>query len=130
MIVSNATLHNQDEINRKDIRINDTVLVQRAGDVIPEVVKVILEKRALKSNAFVIPNECPIFFFLKLQSLKMKLYYRCDNLYKCPAKLKGSLQHFVSKNCMNIDGLGIKIIELLIQNKLIKYFRYILFKSR
>ena len=83
-------------------------LVQRrVGDVIPEVVKVILEKRALKSNAFVIPNECPICFSKASKSEDIAL--RCDNLY-CPAKLKGSL-HFVSKNCMNIDGLGIKLLN-------------------
>ena len=128
VIVSNATLHNQDEINRKDIRINDTVLVQRAGDVIPEVVKVILEKRALKSNAFVIPNECPICFS-KASKSEDEAVLRCDNLY-CPAKLKGSLQHFVSKNCMNIDGLGIKIIELLIQNKLINNISDIFYLNR
>ena len=92
------------------------------------MVKVILEKRALKSNAFVIPNECPICFS-KASKSEDEAVLRCDNLY-CPAKLKGSLQHFVSKNCMNIDGLGIKIIELLIQNKLINNISDIFYLNR
>tara|TARA_Y100001970_G_scaffold91791_1_gene115821 strand:- start:15227 stop:17233 length:2007 start_codon:yes stop_codon:yes gene_type:complete len=117
VIVSNATLHNQDEINRKDIRVGDTVLVQRAGDVIPEVVKVILQKRKSNNEAFIIPSECPICNALASKS-KDEAVARCINM-KCPAKIKGSIEHFVSKNCLNIDGLGVKIVELLINEKLI-----------
>ena len=117
VIVSNATLHNQDEINRKDIRIGDTVLIQRAGDVIPEVVKVIIEKRISNSESFVIPNECPICDDVATKS-DNEAVTRCINI-KCPAKIKGTIEHFVSKNCLNIDGLGVKIVELLINKNLI-----------
>ena len=118
--VSNATLHNQDEIDKKDIRINDTVLIQRAGDVIPEVVKVILDKRLDGAKLFQIPNKCP-----KCSSEVIRLdgdaIHRCINI-ECPAKILGSIQHYVSKNCLNIDGLGKKIIELLVKNNLINNF--------
>tara|TARA_Y100000994_G_scaffold249557_1_gene262039 strand:- start:330 stop:2333 length:2004 start_codon:yes stop_codon:yes gene_type:complete len=117
VIVSNATLHNQDEINRKDIRIGDTVLVQRAGDVIPEVVKVIKERRPLNSQKFIIPNKCPICGNIA-NKLDDEAVARCINI-TCSAKIKGSIEHFVSKNCMNIDGLGAKIVEMLIDEKLI-----------
>ena len=118
VIVSNATLHNQDEIDRKDVRVGDTVLVQRAGDVIPEVVKVIKQKRKGDSMPFTIPSECPICDDIAKKS-KDEAVTRCMNV-SCPAKIKGSIEHFVSKNCMNIDGLGIKIVEMLINEKLIK----------
>ena len=104
--ISKATLHNQDEINRKDVRINDTVLVQRAGDVIPEVVKVIIKKRGRKSQQYFIPNKCPVCDE-KIESNQNNVVNRCINEF-CPAKIKGSIEHFVSKNCMNIEGLGKK----------------------
>ena len=118
VIITNATLHNQDEIDRKDIRINDTVLVQRAGDVIPEIVKVIREKRSINSKIFLIPKTCPICLS-EVVKLQGEVVSRCENL-KCSAKIQGHIEHFVSKNCMNIDGLGTKIVELLIQNNLIE----------
>jgi len=117
VIVSNATLHNQDEINKKDVRIGDTVIVQRAGDVIPEIVKVVIEKRILNSQPYSIPTTCP-----SCESLCSKkddeAILRCFNNY-CNAQIEGRIKHCVSKNCMNIDGLGEKIVKLLIDNKLI-----------
>ena len=118
VVVSNATLHNQDEIDRKDVRVGDTVLVQRAGDVIPEVIKVIKQKRMNDSIPFTIPSKCPICNDIASKA-KDEAVTRCINI-SCPAKIKGSIEHFVSKNCMNIDGLGIKIVEMLINEKLIK----------
>jgi len=118
VIISNATLHNQDEINRKDIRINDTVLVQRAGDVIPEIVKVIKEERKANSRKFYIPTYCPICK-TKVENIIGEAIYRCTNK-SCSAKIQGNIQHFVSKNCMDIDGLGTKIVKLLIDNNLVK----------
>ena len=118
VVVSNATLHNQDEVDRKDVRLNDTVLVQRAGDVIPEIIKVIKEKRPINSKPFIIPNSCPVCSGNAIKYLDEAMI-RCINQL-CPAKLKGSIEHFVSKNCMNIEGLGIKITELLIDKKIIK----------
>ena len=115
--VSNATLHNQDEIDKKDICIGDTVLIQRAGDVIPEVVKVIKEKRTLIQKRYIIPDECPSCQS-KIQKIDDEAKARCIN-YSCHAQLEGRITHFVSKNCMDIDGLGNKIILLLIKNKLI-----------
>ena len=118
VIVSNATLHNQDEINKKDVRISDTVIVQRAGDVIPEIVKVIIEKRISNSQPYVIPTMCPSCETV-CNKKEDEVVLRCMN-QNCQAQLEGKIKHFVSKNCMDIDGLGEKIVQLLIQNKLIK----------
>ncbi len=118
VVVSNATLHNQDEIERKDIRIGDTVLVQRAGDVIPEIIKVILDKRDNNIKQFQIPQNCPVCDSLAIRK-KDDATLRCTNYY-CMAKIKGSIEHYVSKNCLNIDGLGIKLIELLLTKKIIE----------
>ena len=126
--ISNATLHNQDEINRKDIRINDTVLVQRAGDVIPEVVKVIKEKRPKSSTKFFIPTLCPICNGNVVRN-KNEAVHRCINEV-CLAKIKGEIEHFVSKNCMNIEGLGEKIIEMLVKNNLINNFSDIFYLDK
>ena len=117
VIVSNATLHNQDEIDKKDIRIGDTVLIQRAGDVIPEIVKVIMENRKDTSDRFQISLLCPECN-TSARKNKSEAVLRCQNR-QCPAQVKGQIEHYVSKNCINIDGLGNKIIELLISNKLI-----------
>ena len=120
VIVSNATLHNQDEIDRKDIRIGDIVLVQRAGDVIPEIVKVIKNKRQGNSCRFTISSYCPVCNNIALRA-KGDAVLRCINT-SCPAIIQGSIEHFVSKNCMNIDGLGGKIIKLLLNQNLISDF--------
>ncbi len=118
VIVSNATLHNQDEVDRKDIRIGDTVLIQRAGDVIPEIVKVIFKKRKKKSVPFKIPKKCPICYS-KVIKIIDDAVHRCENEI-CPGKIKGKIEHYVSKNCINIEGLGTKIIDLLLKKDLIK----------
>jgi len=117
VIVSNATLHNQDEINRKDIRIGDTVLIQRAGDVIPEVVKVVLKKRKKGSTSYILPNTCPVCDHEVYRS-EGEVITRCQNM-ECPAQVKGRIEHFVSKNCMDIDGFGIKLVDQLVDTKLI-----------
>ena len=118
--VSNATLHNQDEIDKKDIRIGDTVLIQRAGDVIPEIVKVIIQKRSLQSTSFHIPEICPICNGRVKRNIGDAVH-RCLN-NNCKAKIQGSIEHYVSKNCLNIEGLGKKIIQLLLNKKLINNF--------
>ena len=117
VIVSNATLHNQDEIDKKNIRIGDTVIVQRAGDVIPEIVKVIIEKRLKNSEAYIISEICPSCGSICDQK-EDEAVLRCVNPH-CQAQLEGKIKHFVSKNCLDIDGLGEKIVQLLIKNKLI-----------
>ncbi|MFC1618576.1 NAD-dependent DNA ligase LigA [Candidatus Neomarinimicrobiota bacterium] len=116
--VSRATLHNQDEIDRKDIRIGDTVLIQRAGDVIPEVVKVIPEKRPARSESYRLPEECPVCGH-KAYRPPDEVVTRCVNL-DCPAQVLGRFQHFVSKGALDIDGLGEKIVERLIANGKVK----------
>ena len=117
VIISNATLHNQDEINKKDIRINDYVLIQRAGDVIPEILKVIKEKRQKDTIKFIIPNECPICNSKAIKNIN-EAVLRCIN-ENCKAIIKGKIEHYVSKNCLDISGLGTKIIDLLIENNLL-----------
>ena len=117
VLVSNATLHNQDEINRKDVRIGDTALIQRAGDVIPEVIKVILSKRPSNTVPYVLPTICPICKE-KIHKPKGEAVARCQNK-NCPAQIKGQIEHFVSKNCMDIDGFGTKLVEQLVNNKMI-----------
>lgn len=116
--VSNATLHNQDEINRKDIRKGDTVLVERAGDVIPKIVKVIIEKRSKTSIPFKIPKDCPSCKQTAYRA-KDEVVLRCYN-NSCPEQIKGRIEHFASKLALDIDGLGKKITELLVDQKILK----------
>ena len=115
--VTNITLHNQDEIDRKDIRIGDKVLIERSGDVIPKIVKVVSRENE-NAIKYKIKEECP-----SCEKPTVKIdgdaVIRCVNAY-CPAQFKGRIQHFCSKLAMNIDGLGEKIVEQLINNSLIK----------
>jgi DNA ligase (NAD+) len=117
VIVKRATLHNQDEIRKKDVREGDTVIVQRAGDVIPEVVKAIPSWRTGKERAFVMPDRCPACG-AQVEKVEGEVVLRCPNL-GCPAQLRESLNHFVSKYAMNIEGLGDKLIGKLIEKGLI-----------
>lgn len=114
--VSRATLHNQDEIDRLDVRIGDTVIIQRAGDVIPEVVQVVKSKRTGKEKRFEIPSKCPV---CHAEVIKEEAIHRCIGL-DCPAQLKGRIKHFASKRAMDIDGLGVKLIDQLVDKGLVK----------
>ena len=116
--VTNATLHNQDEIDRKDIRIGDTVLIERAGDVIPKVVQVILKKRPKDSIPYYIDAHCPACAHKSFKP-DGEAVARCINI-SCPAQVKGRIHHFVSKLAMNIDGLGEKIVNQLVETGLLK----------
>ena len=116
--VSNATLHNQDEIDRKDIREGDWVVVQRAGDVIPQVVKVVKERRDGSEQPYHIPEKCPVCESKIVREEDGARHY-CTNI-NCPAQLKGRIQHFASKNAMDIDGLGEKLVDQLVEEGLIK----------
>ena len=116
VLVSNATLHNEEEILRKDIRVNDTVIVQRAGDVIPQVVKVDLSKRPKTSKKFIFPQKCPCGFATVKEfnetTKKYDAVRRCpDKGYDCNLITKEKLKHYVSKDAVNIEGLGKKVIE-------------------
>ena len=116
--VTNASLHNQDEINRKDIRIGDTVIIERAGDVIPKIIRVKLENRPQGSRKFIIDLHCPECHH-KTSKNKNEVVSYCLN-YNCPAQIKGRIEHFVSKNALGIEGLGKKIIDTLVNKKIIK----------
>ena len=118
VVVSNVTLHNQDEIDRKDIRVGDTVLIQRAGDVIPQVVKVIKEKRPSNTSPFKMTNTCPECDH-DVYRPEDEVVARCQNL-SCPAQVKRRIEHFVSKNAMDIDGVGEKLIDQLVEKNLVK----------
>lgn len=118
VIVSNATLHNQSEIDRLDIRIGDTVIVRRAGDVIPEIVSVIKGLRPKKSQNFLIGTACPVCDST-LEQKEGQINAYCPNL-ECPARILRNLSYFVSKQAFNIVGLSEKILEKLIQAKLVK----------
>ena len=117
VVVSNATLHNQDEINKKDVRVGDTILLQRAGDVIPEIVKVIKAKRPNKTSKYILPKFCPVCNSIIDKPIDHAVF-RCKN-YHCPAQIKGRITHFVSRNAMNIDGFGEKLINQLVDSNLI-----------
>jgi DNA ligase (NAD+) len=123
VVVSNATLHNEDEINRKDIRVGDTVVVQRAGDVIPQVVSVMMDKRPTSSIAYVFPKTCPICGSHAEREVKASgkadAIRRCTGGLVCSAQQIERLKHFVSRNAFDIEGLGEKIIEELHADKLI-----------
>ncbi len=116
VIVKRATLHTEDVIRSKGIKIGDTVIVERAGDVIPEVVKPIIEKRTGKEKDFVMPSTCPV---CGTEIIKEGAYYFCPNI-SCPAQLKGRLEHLASRKAFNIKGLGKNIIEQLLQKGLVK----------
>lgn len=115
--VKRATLHNQDEISRKDIRIGDTVIVQRAGDVIPEIVTVIKNKRTGNETVFNMPAQCPSCN-TPVSADQDKAVLRCTNR-NCPSMIKGALRHFVSREAMNIEGLGAKLIDRLVDSGLV-----------
>jgi len=117
VIVKSASLHNMDEIARKDIRIGDTVLVERAGDVIPYVVKVIEEKRTGEEKTFVMPERCPVCGSEVFRE-EGEAAYRCIGI-SCPAKLKESLKFFGSRGAMDIEGLGEKLIDQLVERGLV-----------
>jgi DNA ligase (NAD+) len=116
--VSRATLHNQDEIDRKDVREGDTVLVQRAGDVIPEVVEVLKDLRPAGSAPYKIPDECPICGSEAVR-LPGQVAKRCVNV-SCPARLKETVRHFASRGAMDIEGLGTKLVDQLVDRGLVK----------
>ncbi len=124
VVVSNATLHNEDEISRKDIRVNDTVLVQRAGDVIPQVLSVDKTKRSTKSKKFIFPEKCLCGYKTKKEisptTKKTDAVRRCSRGYECNFIAKEKLKHIVSKDAFDIDGLGKKVIDNFWKLKIIK----------
>ncbi|MBN2279510.1 MAG: NAD-dependent DNA ligase LigA [Candidatus Marinimicrobia bacterium] len=115
--VTHATLHNQDEIDKKDIREGDWVVVQRAGDVIPQIVKSIPERRDGSERPYKIPEQCPVCGSHVRRS-EDEAKHKCTNI-NCPARLKGCIRHFVSKNAMDIDGFGDKLTEILVDKNII-----------
>ena len=118
-VITSATLHNQDEIDKKDIRINDFIIIERSGDVIPKVSETIKEKRPTNTKKFNISNfRCPSCDS-PITRTKDEVAYRCVNL-QCKAKIKGAIEHFCSKNAMNIDGLGPQIVDQLMDENLIE----------
>jgi len=116
--ISRSTLHNEDEIKRKDIRIGDYVLIERSGDVIPKVVSVMKERRTSKEKKFVFPSKCPVCHSSAFKP-EGEAISRCTNP-SCPAKLKESLLHFASRRAMNIEGLGEALVDQLLEEKLIE----------
>lgn len=117
VLVSRATLHNQDEIDRKDIRKKDWVVVERAGDVIPKVIKVVKERRPKNTKPYQLPDKCPVCGS-KVQQIEGDVAVKCINR-ECPAQLKNGIRHFASKRAMDIEGMGEKIVNLLVEKGLI-----------
>ena len=116
--VSRATLHNQDEIIRKDIRISDKVVIEKGGDVIPKIVNVVKETRTGKAKKFRMPRKCPVCSG-GIKKVDGEVAYRCENL-RCPAQLERRIQHFASRRAMDIENLGPAIITQLVEKKLVK----------
>ncbi len=115
--ISSATLHNEDEVRRKDIRIGDTVVVQRAGDVIPQVVRPLTERRTGEERSFTMPKKCPVCSS-KVVRLEGEVAHRCLNV-SCPARIKESIRHFVSKGGLDVDGFGTKLVAQLVDKGII-----------
>jgi DNA ligase (NAD+) len=116
--VSRATLHNEDEVKKKDVRIGDTVVIQRAGDVIPEVVKVVESKRTGNEKRFTVPDRCPVCGS-KVEKQEGEAIHRCTGM-NCPAQIKENFAHFASKAAMDIDGLGYKFLEQMVDKEIIR----------
>lgn len=116
--VSRATLHNEDEINRKDIRIGDTVIIEKAGEIIPQIVTVVKSKRTGEEEKFVMPRRCKICG-ASVKRGEREVAYRCENTF-CPAQIKETIVHFASRAAMDIEGLGEAMVDQLVEKKLIK----------
>ena len=117
--ISNASLHNFDEIKRLDVKIGDFVVVQRAGDVIPKILKVVIEKRPKHVKEFNVPSECPACGGPIVREKEIDVAYRCTNL-GCPAQLARGIVHFAGRDAMDIEGLGESAVEQLVQKDLVK----------
>ncbi|QQX82903.1 NAD-dependent DNA ligase LigA [Cupriavidus necator] len=117
--VTNATLHNEDEIRRKDVHIGDTVIVRRAGDVIPEVVGVVTERRPADAHAFVMPTACPVCGS-HIEKLEDEAIARCTGGLICAAQRKQALLHFAQRRAMDIEGLGDKLVEQLVDQGIVR----------
>lgn len=117
-IVGRATLHNQDEIARKDIRIGDHVLIEKAGEIIPQVVEAIKSKRSGKEKKFSMPGKCPVCNS-EINEIEGEVALRCENL-SCPAQLKERIIHFASRQAMDIEGMGDAIVAQLVERKMLK----------
>jgi DNA ligase (NAD+) len=116
--VSNATLHNMDEVMRKDVRPGDTVIVRRAGDVIPEVVSVVMDRRHANAQSVTMPTACPVCGADIIKS-EGEAVARCSGGLYCPAQRKEALKHFASRKAMDIEGLGDKLVDQLVEQKLV-----------
>ena len=117
--VTNATLHNADEVQRKDVRVGDTVVVRRAGDVIPEVARVLLDKRPGDTRAFEMPDRCPVCKS-RVERLEGEAVTRCTAGLFCPAQRKQAILHFASRRAMDIEGLGEKLVDQLVDQEMVK----------
>ena len=117
--VTNATLHNEDEVRRKDVRIGDTVVVRRAGDVIPEVVSVVLDRRPVNAQVFIMPTRCPVCES-HIERLSDEAVARCSGGLFCAAQRKQALLHFAQRRAMDIEGLGDKIVDQMVDLNLVR----------
>jgi DNA ligase (NAD+) len=117
--VTNATLHNEDEVHRKDVRIGDSVIVRRAGDVIPEVVSVVTERRPAGTHPFHLPRTCPVCGS-RVERLEEEAIARCTAGLYCPAQRKQALLHFASRRALDIEGLGEKLVDQLVDSGMVK----------
>jgi DNA ligase (NAD+) len=117
--VTNATLHNEDEVRRKDVRVGDTVIVRRAGDVIPEVVAIVPERRPILAPEFHMPKKCPVCGSA-VEKPEDEAIARCSGGLFCPAQRKQALLHFASRRALDIEGLGDKLVEQLVDNAIVK----------
>ena len=116
--VTNATLHNEDEVRRKDVHIGDTVIVRRAGDVIPEVVAVLADRRPADAREFVMPDTCPVCGS-RVEKPEDEAITRCTGGLYCPAQRKGAILHYCSRRAMDIEGMGDKLVDQLVDKELI-----------
>ncbi len=116
--VTNATLHNQDELDRKDVRIGDTVVVRRAGDVIPEVARVVKNRRPRRTRRFTLPDRCPVCGSEVIR-MEGEVAARCSGGLFCPAQRKQAVRHFASRRAMDIEGLGEKLVDQLVDAGLV-----------
>jgi DNA ligase (NAD+) len=116
--VTSASLHNQDEVERKDVRVGDTVVIQRAGDVIPQIVRVVPERRPARTRRWKLPTHCPVCGADAVR-LDGEVVTRCPNL-DCPAQLKNNLLHLAHRGALDIEGLGEKLVDQLVERALVR----------